>query len=109
MSDWLKKSCQACEGGVEALSEELVLEFLKTIPGWDYKDERLSRKFDFKNHYEAISFVNAVAWISHTENHHPIMEVGFRDVTIYYWTHAIDGISDNDFICAAKVNSLVDN
>ncbi|EDM29022.1 Transcriptional coactivator/pterin dehydratase [Lentisphaera araneosa HTCC2155] len=107
MSQWLEKKCEACEGGVEPLSEEIINDFLSTVPGWEYKELRLSQKFDFKNHYEAISFVNAVAWISHTENHHPIMEVGFRDVTIFYWTHAIDGISDNDFICAAKVNQLL--
>ena len=107
MSQWLEKKCEACEGGVEPLSEEVIKDFLSTVPGWEYKDLRLSQKFDLKNHYEAISFVNAVAWISHTENHHPIMEVGFRDVTIFYWTHAIDGISDNDFICAAKVNQLL--
>lgn len=108
MNQWLEKKCQACEGGVEALSEDMIKSYLSTIEGWEYKDLRLSRKFEFKNHYQAISFVNAVAWVSHTENHHPIMEVGFRDVTIYYWTHAIDGISDNDFICAAKVNQLLD-
>jgi len=107
MSEWLNKKCEACEGGVDPLSKEMIREYLKTISGWEYKNERLSRKFNFKNHYETISFVNAVAWISHTENHHPIMEVGFRDATIFYWTHAINGISDNDFICAAKVNNLV--
>ncbi|WDE98231.1 4a-hydroxytetrahydrobiopterin dehydratase [Lentisphaera profundi] len=107
MNQWLDKKCKACEGGVDPLSEVVINDYLSTIPGWEYKDLRLSRKFDFKNHYQAISFVNAVAWISHSENHHPMMEVGFRDVTIYYWTHAIDGISDNDFICAAKVNNLL--
>jgi 4a-hydroxytetrahydrobiopterin dehydratase len=108
MNQWLEKKCQACEGGVEALEESVIKSFLSTIPGWEYTALRLSRKFEFKNHYQAIAFVNAVAWVSHSENHHPIMEVGFRDVTILYWTHAIDGISDNDFICAAKVNTLLD-
>ena len=107
MSKWLEKKCEACEGGVEPLSEEVIKEFLSTVPGWEYKDLRLSQKFDFKNHHQVIAFVNAVAWVSHTENHHPTMELGFLDVTINYWTHAINGISDNDFICAAKVNQLL--
>jgi 4a-hydroxytetrahydrobiopterin dehydratase len=107
MSDWINKSCEACEGGVDPLALGIVKEYLSTIPGWEYTHERLRRKFEFKNHYQAIAFVNAVAWISHSENHHPLMAVGFRDVTIDYWTHAINGISDNDFICAAKVNALI--
>ena len=60
----------------------------------------------FKNHYQAMAFVNAVAWVSHTENHHPSITVGYKDVHIEYWTHDINGISENDFICAAKVNEL---
>ena len=107
MSDWLNKKCDACEGGVEALESSVVESFISTIPGWFFENGKLERTFDFKNHYQAISFVNAVAWISHTENHHPLMEVGFRDVKVVYWTHAIGGISDNDFICAAKVNQLL--
>ena len=84
MSNWTEKKCQACEGGVEALSQESIHEYLKTIEGWEFTEDRLRRKFDFKNHYQAIAFVNAVAWVSHTENHHPMMAVGFRDVTIDY-------------------------
>ena len=107
MSDWLDKKCEACEGGVEALAKSVVEDYMGTIAGWSNVEDRLIRIFKFDNHYQALAFVNAVAWISHTENHHPIIELGFRDVKVAYWTHAIDGISDNDFICAAKVSELL--
>ncbi len=107
MSDWLDKKCEACEGGVEALAKAVIEDYMGTIPGWSYVEGRLIRVFKFDNHYQAVAFVNAVAWISHTENHHPIIELGFRDVKVGYWTHAIAGISDNDFICAAKVSELL--
>ena len=51
--------------------------------------------------------MNAVAWVAHREGHHPDLEVGFRSCKVKYWTHAIDGLSENDFICAAKINELL--
>ncbi|MBI2961625.1 MAG: 4a-hydroxytetrahydrobiopterin dehydratase [Betaproteobacteria bacterium] len=55
-----------------------------------------------------LAFVNAVAWISHREDHHPSLVVGYNSARVEYWTHAIGGLSENDFICAAKVDALFD-
>jgi 4a-hydroxytetrahydrobiopterin dehydratase len=101
-----EKTCQSSKDGILALSESDIEEMLVHIKDWSYKAERLCLNKVFKNHYQAMAFVNAVAWISHTENHHPSITVGYKDVHIEYWTHDIDGISENDFICAAKVNEL---
>jgi len=66
----------------------------------------IEKTYTFANYYETISFVNAVAWVSNQEGHHPNLEVNFRDAKVKYWTHAIGGMSENDFICAAKVDAL---
>lgn len=102
------RRCVPCEGGVPPLTESEVRKLLSGpgLEGWALAGQRIERTFRFRNHYETIAFVNAVAWISHAENHHPELTVGYADCRIAYWTHAIDGLSENDFICAAKVNQL---
>ncbi|MDE2440082.1 MAG: 4a-hydroxytetrahydrobiopterin dehydratase [Betaproteobacteria bacterium] len=102
------RQCQSCEGGVTPLDAVATMEMLCALPGWTLNDQRLEKTFGFRNHYEAMAFVNAIAWISHHENHHPELTVGYKDVRICYWTHAIGGLSENDFICAAKVEKLLD-
>ena len=67
----------------------------------------ISRSCRFGNHYQTIAFVNALAWVAHTEDHHPDLEVGYNRCHIRYSTHAIGGLSDNDFICAAKIDALL--
>lgn len=101
------KRCQPCEGGVPALGDEKVACLLAGLPAWAVSDGRLNKLFVFRNHYEALAFVNAVAWVSHRENHHPQLTVGYKDVRVEYWTHAIGGLSENDFICAAKLEKLL--
>ena len=101
-----QKKCLPCEGGVAAMSVSDINKMMSSIPGWVYENEHLQRSWKFKNHYEAMAWINAIAYISHTENHHPYITVGYNDVLVEYWTHAIDGISENDFICAAKINQL---
>ncbi|MCM8543156.1 MAG: 4a-hydroxytetrahydrobiopterin dehydratase [Lentisphaeraceae bacterium] len=107
MSGLSQKKCKPCEGGVDPMSESEISTMMSNFPEWEYKNGRVVRKWDFKNHYEAMAFINAVAWVSHKENHHPYITVGYRDVLVEYWTHAINGISENDFICAAKVNEIL--
>jgi len=80
---------------------------LHAVPGWQAKDGAIAKAFPFKNYYETMAFVNAVAWIAHNEDHHPDMEVGYNKCTVKYSTHSVGGLSENDFICAAKVNSLM--
>lgn len=108
MSDLLEKRCLACEAGVPPLSEQKMKELLLQIPGWQVSEDKkfIARRFEFKNFYKTMTFVNAVAWIANQENHHPDMEVGFNYCNIKYLTHAINGLSENDFICAAKINKL---
>ena len=80
---------------------------MSRIEAWSLADGHLERSFRFGNYHETIAFVNAVAWVAHREGHHPDLEVGFRSCKVKYWTHAIDGLSENDFICAAKINGLL--
>lgn len=101
--------CEACEGGVEPLTPDDARVFLKQTPGWDINTENteISRTYLFKDFHETMAFVNALAWIAHIEDHHPDMEVGYKTCKVRYATHAIKGLSVNDFICAAKINGLV--
>jgi len=101
------RKCQPCEGGVAPLGAAEARELLAALPGWHLDGDRLEKGFAFTNHYEALAFVNAVAWVSHREDHHPELSVGYRDVRVRYWTHAIGGLSENDFICAAKLEKLL--
>ncbi len=98
-----EKSCSPCEGGTSPLSREEIDRLLQNLEGWVQADGEISKSFLFKNYYETIAFVNAVAWIAHRENHHPDLEVGYRQCRVRYTTHAIGGLSENDLICAAKV------
>jgi 4a-hydroxytetrahydrobiopterin dehydratase len=101
------RRCKPCEGGILPLSGEAVKSYLAEIPGWEAAENTITKQFDFKNFYQTMAFVNAVAWIAHGEDHHPEMVISYRYCRVRYTTHAIGGLSENDFICAAKVNSLI--
>ena len=102
-----QRRCRPCEGGVPALGEEETNALLAQVPDWQLTAvPAIERHFSFRNHYETMTFVNAVAWVSHREDHHPELTVGYNTCTVRYWTHAINGLSENDFICAAKVDKL---
>ena len=105
-----QKRCLPCEGGVAKLTATDVKKFLKNIPEWQTNEEYLQihRDFKFRNYYQTIAFVNAIAWMAHQENHHPDLEVSYNHCLVRYNTHAIGGLSENDFICAAKVNALLE-
>lgn len=104
--DLANKQCKPCEGGVPPLSPEETNELMQQLEGWSVANNTISKTFEFKNHYQTMAFANAVAWISHRENHHPDMTVGYNKCQVEYTTHAINGLSENDFICAAKVDGL---
>ena len=109
MSDLATRSCKPCEGGVAALTSDEARRLLGQLhPDWKLLDDgkRIERTFVFRNYHEVLAFVNATAWISHREDHHPDLSVHYSKVVISYNTHAIGGLSDNDFICAAKVDAL---
>ena len=107
--DLTDRKCKPCEGGIDPLDHEEAAGLLKELDGWSLDGDRkeIRREFDFDDHYQVMAFVNGVAWISHREDHHPGMEVGYNRCVIRYTTHAIDGLSENDFICAAKVDALL--
>ena len=70
-------------------------------------NKSISRTFRFKNYYQTLAFVNALAWIAHGEDHHPDLEVGYNRCLVRYSTHAVGGLSENDFICAARIDALL--
>jgi 4a-hydroxytetrahydrobiopterin dehydratase len=76
------------------------------LDGWTIAGGKLVKAFNFANYYETMAFVNALAWISHKEDHHPELLVGYKSCEVRYDTHSVGGLSLNDFICAAKADAL---
>jgi 4a-hydroxytetrahydrobiopterin dehydratase len=109
MSGLTQKTCKPCEGGVKPLSADESRTMLEQLNGWTFDDDSkiIQQDFVFKNYYQTMAFVNAMAWIAHQEDHHPDIEVGYNHCLINYSTHAIGGLSENDFICAAKIDALL--
>lgn len=110
MSELASKRCVPCEGGVDPLTRPQAEALLEKLgANWKLADDgrQISASFKFANYYRTTAFVNAVAWIAHVEDHHPEIEFGYNLARVSYWTHAIDGLSENDFICAAKVDLLL--
>ena len=109
MNDLTGKKCVPCEGGAlpltadEALRLQAQLDSAWTIAA---DTQPLKRAFKFKDFHRTMSFVNAVAHIANVEDHHPDLEVGYDYCRVTYSTHAIGGLSENDFICAAKIDRL---
>jgi len=104
----VRKKCSPCEGGVEPLTDAQVGPMLKGLAGWQRDGEKIVKEYAFKDHYQTQAFTNAVMWVSHREDHHPYLTVGYNTCRVEYWTHAIGGLSENDFICAAKVDMLLE-
>jgi 4a-hydroxytetrahydrobiopterin dehydratase len=100
------KQCQPCEGGVAPLSPEAADRYLVDLPGWEQNQGAIVKRFEFKNYLQTMAFVNAVAWIANSQGHHPDLEVSYRVCRVSYTTHAIGGLSENDFISAARVEAL---
>ena len=106
MNDLVKKHCKPCEGGTLPYNAQQTKEMLKQLKAWIVEDGKLVKLYPFKNYYETMAFVNALAWVSHREDHHPDLQVGYNKCRVEYSTHAIGGLSENDFICAAKADAL---
>ena len=109
MSELAQKKCVPCDGGTPPLSAAEAAQLLKQIHGeWRMADDSksLKRAYKFKDFYRTMSFVNAVAHIANVEDHHPDLDVGYGYCRIAYSTHAVGGLSQNDFICAAKIDLL---
>ena len=105
----IEKSCKAYKRGDPPLSMENANQLLQQLNDWTLSQENqtIQRTYVFKNFYETIAFVNAAAWIAHKEDHHPDMEVSYNRCVVHYHTHSVNGLSENDFICAAKLDALL--
>jgi len=90
------------------LGRDAITALQPEVPGWELADDLafIRREFVFSNFYETMAFVNAVAWVSHVEDHHPDLSVSYSRCAIRLSTHSVGGLSENDFICAAKINAL---
>ena len=106
MTDLAQKKCVPCEGGAMPYSEEEARSMLRSLKGWIIENNSLVKLYPFTNYYQTMAFVNALAWLSHREDHHPDLLVGYNKCRVEYTTHAIGGLSENDFICAAKCDAL---
>ncbi len=105
MSNLLHLKCQALTG--TPMSEAVVRDHLAQVSGWHLSSGAIEKTFSFKNYHETLAFVNALAWIAHTEDHHPDLAVSYDRCVVRFSTHSVGGISINDFICAAKADALV--
>ena len=104
-----KRKCKPCEGGVPPYSAQQAQRDADAAEGLAASRTASSSKvYPFSNYHHTMAFVNALAWISHREDHHPDLAVGYNQCRVEYSTHAIGGLSENDFICAAKCDALFD-
>jgi 4a-hydroxytetrahydrobiopterin dehydratase len=106
--DYATKKCAPCEGGVPAMTREQVEEALRSLSGWDVRDDdkKIHKHHRFRDFKDAMRFVNAMADLAEAEGHHPDFTVHYNTVDVTLWTHAVGGLSENDFILAAKLDVL---
>jgi 4a-hydroxytetrahydrobiopterin dehydratase len=107
-NDLTLKRCVPCEGGVPRLTGNEIAPLARQVPGWKVEDDRkLQRRFEFEDFVAAMKFVNILATLAESEQHHPDFAVHYSLVDVTIWTHAIGGLSENDFILAAKIDEKV--
>lgn len=106
-NELLKKKCRHLDTG---LSDAEVKEYLAAIEGWTLQEGKVVKTFSFGNYYETLAFVNAIAYVIHAEDHHPELAITYNRCIVKFDTHSVNGgrggISENDFICAAKVDAV---
>ena len=103
--DLATQRCRPLEGH-PALTSAQLDEHLARAPGWTLVDGAIEKRFEFADYHHTMAFVNALAWVAHTEDHHPDLLVSYNRCTVRFNTHSVGGISVNDFICAAKADAL---
>ena len=102
-----QRSCEACEGKTRALTPDEQLRLRRQIPDWEIVDNHhIARTFKFKGYMDGLSFVNAAAEIAEDERHHPDLHLSWGKVSIEIYTHKVNGLTENDFILAAKIDML---
>src|SRR6478609_9115103 len=107
LTDLLAKRCSH---QTQALPDDMVTALLGKMAGWALQDGFIAKQYSFKNYYETLAFVNGIAYVIHAEDHHPELIVGYNRCTVKFNTHSVNqgsgGISENDFICASKIDAL---
>jgi 4a-hydroxytetrahydrobiopterin dehydratase len=109
VSELAARKCKPCEGGMPPLTPEAAQRLLAQLsPEWQLREDgrSLRREFAFRDFYRTMSFVNALAHVANIEDHHPDLEIGYNYCRVTYTTHAIRGLSENDFVCAAKADLI---
>ncbi len=114
MSDFIplaQAHCVPRRGNEHRLGQARVAELMPQVPGWELAEEgrALVRTFGFGDYHRTMAFVNALAWIAHREDHHPDLGVHYDRCVVRFSTHDVGGLSENDFICAAKAAALVED
>ncbi|MEK6867644.1 MAG: 4a-hydroxytetrahydrobiopterin dehydratase [Nanoarchaeota archaeon] len=105
-SKLIQKKCKPCEGGVPALSPEQAQRFLKMTKGWKLVSGRIEKDYIFKDFVDASSWLEKIKFLAEAEGHHPDIHWTWNKITLVLWTHASKGLSENDFILAAKIDAL---
>ena len=100
------KKCIPCEGGVPSLSPAQAQRFLKSVSGWKLINGHLQKSYKFKNFVAASSWLEKIKFLAEAEGHHPDIHWSWNLITLELWTHAINGLSENDFILAVKINEI---
>jgi 4a-hydroxytetrahydrobiopterin dehydratase len=101
------QQCKPYTEATPALSQKQIFILLQQLDGWEQHGTVIEKTVKFSNFHQAMSFVNAVAWISNQEDHHPELTISYNKCKVEYTTHAVNGLTENDFICAAKVDALL--
>lgn len=106
-AELLGKKCQHLDRGMD---DAQIKQYLAAVDSWALQEGKIVKTFAFKNYYETLAFVNAIAYLIHAEDHHPELTVSYNRCTIKFDTHSVNGgrggISENDFICAAKIDAI---
>ena len=111
MNELLNKHCRPYKKGESALNSLQLKSLHQAVKNWQLNEQQMviNRTFKFKNYYQTIAFVNSVAWIAHQEDHHPDLQVSYNQCTVSYTTHSVGGLTENDFICAAKIDDIIND
>jgi 4a-hydroxytetrahydrobiopterin dehydratase len=106
-TDLAMRRCVPCEGGTPPLEQREIEPLLAQLEGWAIQDgKKLVKSFRFENFVQAVDFVNDITPVAEAEGHHPDLFVKWGEVVVYLWTHAAGGLTENDFILAAKIDRL---
>lgn len=108
MGELAEHTCIPCKGGTAPLNIEDANKLVEQVQGWNINGNQIEKTFKFKNFIAAIDFANKIAVVAEEQNHHPDLHISWGKVKVQYSTHAIGGLSINDFIMAAKINMLID-